>query len=105
MLRSPSLLGAQTSGFVPFGAGGSIHGDVDEAVRPASAEPALRGASAEPSIEALPSPASTEHATHAWRAATWAPGASARVRVVEAVVLAAIGGYFSLGLFKLAVGL
>jgi hypothetical protein len=32
MLRSPSLLGGQTSGFVPFGAGGSAHGDLDEAV-------------------------------------------------------------------------
>ncbi len=81
MLRPPSLLGAQTSGFVPFSAGGSVHGDLDEAV----AAPAL-----------------AETAAVAWRQRTWAPAASGRVRVVEAAVLAAIGGYFSLGLVKLA---
>ena len=81
MLRPPSLLGGQTSGFVPFGAGGSAHGDLDEAVA---------------------TPAPTEPGSVAWRQGSWMPAASGRVRVVEAAVLAAIGGYFSLALVKLA---
>jgi len=88
MLRPPSLLG-QTSGFVPFGSGGSVHGDLDEAA-PTTA----------PSTPRVASPAAAEPGV-AWRQAAWAPAASSRVRFVEAAVLAAIGAYFSLGLVKL----
>ena len=41
MLRPPSLLG-QTSGFVPFGSGGSVHGDLDETVAPSSAPASMQ---------------------------------------------------------------
>ena len=88
MLRPPSLLG-QTSGFVPFGSGGSVHGDLDEAA-PTTA----------PSTPRVASPAAAEPGV-AWRQAAWAPAASSRVRFVEAAVLAAIGAYFSLGMVKL----
>ncbi|HEX2543009.1 MAG TPA: hypothetical protein VHM00_18250 [Caldimonas sp.] len=103
-MRPPSLLGAQTSGFVPFAAGGSVHGDLDEPVRPSPATSRVRVALPE-TIEAAPSRVAAEPASQTWRSAAWAPAASRRVRWVEAVVLAAIGGYFSLGLVKLAGGL
>lgn len=97
MLRPPALLGKTTSGFVPFGAGGSAHGELDEKVAP----PALRVAlPATPAADILPAPAAAEPA--AWRQGTWAPASSGRVRVVEAAVLAAIGVYFSFGLVRLA---
>ncbi len=98
MLRPPSLLG-QTSGFVPFSAGGSVHGDLDETVATTCAPSTLRVAT--PAVaDPVPAPVAAESAS-AWRQATWAPAASGRVRFVEAAVLAAIGTYFSLGLVKL----
>ena len=97
MLRPPALLGKTTSGFVPFGAGGSVHGELDERVAP----PTLRiGTPAAPAADVAPAPDAAQPA--AWRQATWAPAASGRVRFVEAAVLAAIGAYFSFGLVKLA---
>ena len=93
MLRPPALLGKTTSGFVPFSAGGSAHGELDERVAPS----ALRIAT--PAADVVPAPVAAEPA--AWRQATWAPPASGRVRFVEAAVLAAIGAYFSFGLVKL----
>ena len=95
MLRPPSLLG-QTSGFVPFGSGGSVHGDLDEAA-PTTAPSTPRVASP---AAADVAPAAAEPGV-AWRQSAWAPAASSRVRFVEAAVLAAIGAYFSLGLLKL----
>ena len=97
MLRPPSLLG-QTSGFVPFGAGGSVHGDLDEAA-PTAAPSGVRVV-APATADLVPVPAEAEPAV-AWRQDAWAPAASGRVRFVEAAVLAAIGAYFSLGLVKL----
>jgi hypothetical protein len=96
MLRSPALLGQTTSGFVPFGAGGSAHGELDEKVAP----PALRIATPAAAGDIVPTTTSAEPA--AWRQGTWTPAASGRVRVVEAAVLTAIGVYFSFGLVKLA---
>ena len=98
MLRPPSLLGAQTSGFVPFGAAGSVHGDLDEPVGTTYTPTTLRGATPAPAVELSPSPTSEKVA---WRQAVWAPVASGRVRLVEATVLAATAGYFSLGLVRL----
>lgn len=100
MLRPPSLLGVQTSGFAPFSAGGSMHGDLDEPVGTTRTPSTLRVAT--PPVEAAPSPASVDRETVAWRQAVWAPVASGRVRLVEATVLAAIAGYFALGLVRLA---
>lgn len=97
MLRPPALLGKTTSGFVPFGAGGSALGELDERVAP----PTLRSATpAAPAADIAPAPDAAEPA--AWRQATWARGTSGRVRFVEAAVLAAIGVYFLFGLVKLA---
>lgn len=97
MLRPPALLGKTASGFVPFGAGGSVHGELDERVAPL----ALRIATpAAPAADIARAPDAAEPA--AWRQAPWAPTTSGRVRFVEAAVLAAIGVYFSFGLVKLA---
>jgi hypothetical protein len=96
MLRPPSLLG-QTSGFVPFNAGGSVHGELDERVVTAKA-PALRRERLP--AQAAPQPAHADAAAP-WHQAAWAPAASGRVRFVEAAVLAAVGAYFSLGLVTL----
>lgn len=96
MFRPDSLLG-QTSGFVPFGAGGSAHGDLDGTVAKAAASTLRVGTPAV--ADPVPAPVAAEPA--AWRQAAWAPAASGRVRFVEAAVLAAIGAYFSLGLVKL----
>ena len=98
MLRPPSLLG-QTSGFVPFGSGGSVHGDLDETVAPSAAASTPRVATPA-AADVLPANTAAQP-LEAWRPATWAPAASGRVRFVEAAVLAAIGAYFSLGLVKL----
>ena len=100
MLRPNSLLG-QTSGFVPFNAGGSVHGDLDERVADAVAPAALRVATPLPA-DADRAPAEVQPAASPWRQAVWAPASSGCVRAVEAAVLAAMGGYFSLGLVKLA---
>jgi hypothetical protein len=99
MLRPPSLLG-QTSGFVPFSSGGSVHGDLDETAT--SATPStLRVAPPAPAVAAV-APASVDGEATPWRQATWTPAATGRVRFVEGAVLAAVCGYFSLGLIKLA---
>jgi hypothetical protein len=94
MLRPPSLLG-QTSGFVPFSPGGSVHGDLDETAT-SSTPSTLRVAPPAPAVEVVDAEAAP------WRQATWTPAATGRVRFVEGAVLAAVCGYFSLGLIKLA---
>lgn len=101
MLRPPSLLGAQTSGFVPFGAGGSVHGDLDEPARKSSPS-TLRVAAPAPPVDVAASVPEGEAEAAPWRQAGWEPVASGRVRLVEASVLVAIAGYFALGLVKLA---
>ena len=101
MLPNRSLWSPPTSGFVPLGSGGALDDDLLEVpVRPAVArrapvveESAIADAVAEPASRAP---------THAHvHVATWQPSTTLAVRRVEMAVLAAICGYFSMGLVKL----
>ncbi len=94
MLRTPSIFGPLNSGFVPFASGAPI----DEATA-AEAETAevIARVSAAPAVETV------ERLEVAPRAA-WAPASSARIRVVEALVAAAVCGYFAFGLLSTFVG-
>jgi hypothetical protein len=86
MLRTPSILGPLNSGFVPFSPAADACVD-DEAteVLARAAAPA-----AEPVVFA-PAP-------------VWAPASSARIRIVEGLVVAAICGYFAFGLLRTLFG-
>lgn len=92
MFRIPSVFGPLNSGFVPFSSGAPIDA-------PAEAETAkvIARVAAAPAIETF------ESAEIAPRAA-WAPASSARIRVVEALVVAAVCGYFGFGLLSTIVG-
>jgi hypothetical protein len=96
MLRTPSILGPLNSGFVPFASGAPIdhataadaETETAEVIARVSAAPAVVPAD---SAEVAPS-------------AAWAPASSARIRVVEALVVAAICGYFGFGLLSTIIG-
>ena len=90
MFRTPSVLGPLTSGFVPFASGAPI-----DAPHDAAGAEVIARATATPAAETL------EHAPQL----AWAPASSARIRVVEALVLAAICAYFGLGLLRTFAGL
>ena len=76
MLRTPSIFGPLNSGFVPFASGAPI-----DAAAKAETETA----------EVAPS-------------AAWAPASSARIRIVEALVVAGVCSYFGLGLLSTVFG-
>ena len=86
MLRTPSLLGPLNSGFVPFASGAPI-----DATAEAETAEVIARVSAVPAVEPL-------EAVEAEPRAAWAPASSARIRVVEALVVAALCGYFGFGL-------
>jgi hypothetical protein len=102
MLPNRSLWLPPTSGFVPLGSGGALDDEVLEApVRPAVAR---RARVAEETVVpddvvAVPASRSAPHA--AVRVQTWQPSTTLAVRRVEMAVLAAVCGYFSIGLVKL----
>jgi len=101
MLPNRSLWSPPTSGFVPLGSAGVLDDEVLEApARPAVARRAL--VVEEPAIaQAVAQPASRPSTHVRMRAATWQPSTTLAVRRVEMAVLAAICGYFSIGLVKL----
>ena len=88
-----------TSGFVPLDSGGALDDEVlDASTRPAVARrvPVAEEIAAEVVARAArPAP------RIAPRIATWQPSTTLIVRRVEMAVLAAICGYFSMGLVKL----
>ena len=92
MYRTPSVFGSLTSGFVPFASGAPI----DAAAEAETAQVIAR-------VCAVPAVETFEAAEAAPRAA-WAPASSARIRVVEALVVAAVCGYFGFGLLSTIVG-
>jgi hypothetical protein len=104
MLRTPSIFGPQNSGFVPFASGAPMDAPVD--VDPAhDAEAALEvdaAARADAVIAraAAPLAPSLDHEPRG----AWAPTSSARIRLVEALVLASICGYFGFGLVRMLAG-
>jgi len=94
MLRTPSIFGPLNSGFVPFASGAPIDAAAEaetetaEVIARASAPAAVE--SVEP-LEAAPRTA-------------WAPASSARIRIVEALVVAGVCGYFAFGLLSTVFG-
>ena len=94
MLRTPSIFGPLNSGFVPFASGAPIDATAEaetetaEVIARVSAAPAVES---DPSVETVPR-------------AAWAPASSARVRVVEALVVAGVCGYFAFGLLSTVFG-
>ena len=92
MLRTPSIFGPLNSGFVPFASGAPIEEATAAQAETETAEVIAR-VSAVPAVERI------ESAEVAPRAA-WAPASSARIRVVEAIVVAGVCSYFAFGLLS-----
>jgi hypothetical protein len=92
MFRTPSVFGPLNSGFVPFSSGAPIDTSAE-----AETAKVIARVSAAPAVENF------ETAEVAPRAA-WAPATSTRIRVVEALVVAAVCGYFAFGLLSTIVG-
>ena len=90
MLRTPSIFGPLNSGFVPFASGAPI--DAAAEAETETAEVIARAAAA-------PALGTVETFEAAPRAA-WAPASAALIRVVEALVVAAICAYFGFGLLS-----
>lgn len=102
MLRTSSFLGPLNSGFVPFSSAAPgdalVDGETDVAeshAAEAEAVEVVARAAAAPTVEIH------EHRTRA----VWAPASSARIRVVEGLVVAAICGYFGFGLLRTLAGI
>jgi hypothetical protein len=93
MLRTPSIFGPLSSGFVPFASGAPIDAAADAETE--AAEVIARAAAA--AVE-------TVEPFHAQPRAVWAPASSARIRAVEALVVAAVSGYFAFGLLSTVFG-
>ena len=93
MLRTPSIFGPLTSGFVPFASGAPI-----DAAAEAETETAeiIERVSAPPVETAAPVEVAPRTA--------WAPASAARIRVVEALVVAGVCGYFGFGLLSTIFG-
>jgi len=94
MFRTPSLLGPLNSGFVDFASGAPIDSLAESETRDV-----LARVSAAPAVDA------GADAREAAPSAVWAPASSARIRVVEALVLAAVCGYFGFGMARTLAGL
>jgi hypothetical protein len=94
MLRTPSIFGPLNSGFVPFASGAPID---------AAAEAETETAEVIARVSALPTVEPSESSLAAPRAA-WAPAGSARIRAVEALVVAAVCAYFGFGLLSTIFG-
>jgi hypothetical protein len=94
MLRTPSIFGPLNSGFVPFSSGAPID-ETTESAEAATAEVIARAAA--------PATADLQGSEVAPRTA-WAPASSARIRIVESLVVAAVCGYFGFGLLSTLLG-
>ncbi len=91
MFRTPSLFGPLNSGFVDFASGAPI-----DSLAESEARDVLARVSAAPAVDA------GEKVGEDAPSAVWVPPGSARIRVVEALVLAAVCAYFGFGLVTLA---
>jgi len=95
MLRTPSIFGPLNSGFVPFASGAPIDETTAADAETETAEVIAR-VSAAPVVE----PAELDVAPRT----AWAPASSARIRIVEALVVAGVCGYFTFGLLSTVFG-
>jgi len=89
MLRTPSIFGPLNSGFVPFASGAPIDAAAEAETETAEVIARVSAPTVETAapVEFVPS-------------AAWAPAGSARIRIVEALVVAGICGYFGFGLLS-----
>ncbi len=94
MLRTPSIFGPLNSGFVPFASGAPID---DATTAETETAEVIARVSAVPAVERF-------EGTEVAPSAAWAPASSARIRVVEALVVAAVCGYFGFGLMSTVFG-
>lgn len=95
MLRTPSIFGPLNSGFVPFASGAPIGTAADAETE--TAEVIARVSAVPPAVESVES-------LEAAPRATWAPASSARIRLVEALVVAGVCCYFGFGLLSTVFG-
>jgi len=93
MFRTPSLLGPLNSGFVDFASGAPIESPAESEARDVIAR-----------VSSAPVVVAREDALDDSRSAVWAPASSARIRIVEALVVAAISAHFGVGLVRTLAG-
>jgi hypothetical protein len=98
MLRTPSLFGPLNSGFVPFASGAPI--DAAAEARTETAEVIARVSAPTVSARTVEIAEPVEAAS----STAWAPASSARIRLVEALVVAGVCGYFGFGLLSTVIG-
>jgi hypothetical protein len=94
MLRTPSIFGPLNSGFVPFASGAPIDAAAEAETETAEVIARAAAPAAVESVEPL----------EAAPRAPWAPASSARIRIVEALVVAGVCGYFAFGLLSTVFG-
>ena len=94
MLRTPSIFGPLNSGFVPFASGAPIDETTAAEAETETAQVIARVSAAPESVESL----------GAAPRAAWAPASSTRIRIVEALVVAGVCGYFAFGLLGTVFG-
>ena len=100
MLRTSSIFGPLQSGFVPFASGAPIDAMVEAETE--TAEIIARVST--PTVETFEVPVEAPQPFGLATSPAWAPASAARIRVVEALVVAGVCGYFSFGLLSTIFG-
>jgi len=99
MLRTSSIFGPLQSGFVPFASGAPIDAMVEAETETAEIIARVSTPTVE-TFEPVEAPQPFGLAT----SPAWAPASAARIRVVEALVVAGVCGYFGFGLLSTIFG-
>jgi len=99
MLRTSSIFGPLQSGFVPFASGAPIDAVVEAETETAEIIARVSTPTVE-TFEPVEAPQPFGLAT----SPAWAPASAARIRIVEALVVAGVCGYFSFGLLSTIFG-
>ena len=99
MLRTSSIFGPLNSGFVPFASGAPIDAMVEAETETAEIIARVSTPTVE-TFEPVEAPQPFGLAT----SPGWAPASAARIRIVEALVVAGVCGYFSFGLLSTIFG-
>ena len=100
MLRTSSIFGPLQSGFVPFASGAPIDAVVEAETE--TAEIIARVST--PTVETFAPPVEAPESIGLATSPAWAPASAARIRVVEALVVAGVCGYFAFGLLSTVFG-
>lgn len=99
MLRTSSFFGPLNSGFVPFTSAAPVDALAEADPDVAEMESASAGAEAA-EVVARAAAVPADEALARTAVEPWAPASSARIRVVEGVVVAAICAYFGWALLR-----